>query len=151
MPSTLTHEATLHRTRLLLGLIPGADVVAWADARLAEMSAPSAALHDVSLTAPTDLSALRHALLPLAEARESRAVIETILREVASDLVSGRRNVHDTASVLRQMRLMLPLPALVDTELDEMIDVLMLADVGIGASVDEAETAVRKWARAVVP
>lgn len=34
------------------------------------------------------------------------------------------------------------LPVLVHAELDPMIDTLMLADVGMGVSVEQAETAV---------
>jgi hypothetical protein len=143
----LTSEATLQRTRLLLGLTDGAAVVAWADAHLIEHTDVPAALVDVSLTAPSDLSALRHALLPLATEPADSASIEAVLREVATALVDGKRSASDTVNVLRQMRRMLPLPTATDEELDALVDTLMLAEAGIGATVTEAEAAVYVWAQ----
>ncbi len=144
----LTAEAGLHRTRLLLGLTNGAAVIAWADARILELADVPAALIEVAVTPPDDLSALRHALLPLADEIESPALVEQILRDVAGDLVAGRRSPADTTTVLSQMRRMLPLPSAVDAELDGLIDTLMLAEVGIGASLHEATGAVVAWAQA---
>jgi hypothetical protein len=143
----LTQEATLHRTRLLLGLTQGTAVVAWADQRLLDMTNAPLELLDISMTPPGDLSALRLALLPLSEEPESSAVLRIVLGEVARDLLEGRRSVHDTASVLRQMRLMLSLPTLLDAQLDPLIDILMLAEVGIGVTVETAEEGVLRWAR----
>ena len=145
--ATLTSEATLQRTRLLLGLTDGAAVIAWADGHLVDHTDVPAALVDVSLTAPSDLSALRHALLPLATEPADSASIDAVLREVAVALVEGKRSASDTVNVLRQMRRMLPLPTATDEELDTLIDTLMLAEVGIGATVPEAEAAVCEWAQ----
>ncbi len=145
---TLTAEAALHRTRLLLGLTSGAAVVAWADARILELAEAPVALIEVAATPPDDLTALRHALLPLTPEAESPAIVAQVLRDVAEDLLAGRRSPADTSTVLSQMRRMLPLPRAVDTELDGLIDTLMLAGVGIGASVDEATDAVVAWAQA---
>ena len=147
---SLTTQATLHRTRLLLGLTDGASVVAWADATLLASASPPAALIEVSLTPSDDLSALRDALLPISEDPESALVVEAVIHHVAHDLVSGRRGVKDTVSVLRQMRRMLPLPAAVDEEFAELIDALMLAEAGIGHSLADAEAAICRWAAAVI-
>ena len=144
----LTAEAGLHRTRLLLGLTTGAAVVAWADARILELADVPAALIEVAATPPDDLSALRHALLPLAPEAEVPLLVAQILQDVARDLVAGRRSPADTTTVLGQMRRMLPLPVAVDAELDELIDTLMLAEVGVGTSVPEATDAVVAWAHA---
>lgn len=146
----LKTEATLHRTRLLLGLTQGTAVVAWADARLIELSNVPDALLEVSLTPPEDLSALRHALLPLADEHASATVLESVRRDVATDLQAGRRGVKATASILRQMRSMLPLPKLMDATLDSLTDGLMLAEAGIGVTIEDAEQAVVTWARASV-
>ena len=143
----LKFEATLQRTRLLLGLTDGAAVIAWADERLLQLATPPSALLDVSLTPASDLSALRIALLPLAGEPEDPEAVTVVLREVAADLVAGRRRAADTVSVLRQMRRMLSLPVAVDTDLDTLIDTLMLAEAGIGASVADAQHAVLEWAR----
>jgi hypothetical protein len=145
-PRALSDEATLQRTRLLLGLTQGAAVVEWADAHILAMPTVPEALLELSLTSPTDLSALRLALGPLSEEPESPAILQRVLQEVAADLLGGRRNVADTAAVLRQMRLMLRLPAGLDAELDPLIDTLMLAEAGIGVSVGDAEEQVRRWA-----
>ena len=145
---SLTAEAGLQRTRLLLGLTNGAAVVAWADAHILELADVPAALIEVASTPPDDLSALRHALLPLAPEVESPALVAQILGDVAADLTAGRRSPADTTTVLRQMRRMLQLPVTVDTELDGLIDTLMLAEVGIGASVRDATDAVVAWAQA---
>jgi hypothetical protein len=143
----ITYEATLQRTRLLLGLTDGAAVIAWADAQLLQLAVAPPALLDVSLTPASDLSAMRMALLPLAGEPEDPAAVSAVLQEVAADLVAGRRLAADTVSVLRQMRRMLPLPVAVDADLDALIDTLMLAEAGIGASVADAEQAVLAWAR----
>jgi len=143
-------EATLQRTRLLLGITKGAAVVEWADAQLLALADSPSALTDVSLTDPHDLTALRLALAPLAIDPEPRAIIEQILREVAADLLGERRSTSDTASVLRQMRSMLRVPLDIDASLDELIDPLMLAEVGIGYSVAEASARVQDWARAMI-
>jgi hypothetical protein len=50
----LRTEATLQRTRLLLGLARGEEVVAWADAWVLAMPSVPSAVVDVSLTPPTD-------------------------------------------------------------------------------------------------
>ena len=143
----LKFEATLYRTRLLLGLTDGATVIAWADERLLRLATPPSALLEVSLTPASDLGALRLALLPLAGEPEDPAAVTVVLQEVAIDLVAGRRRAADTVSVLRQMRRMLALPLALDADLDSLIDTLMLAEVGIGASVADAEHAVLAWAR----
>lgn len=141
----LRNEATLHRTALLLGLTTGVEVVAWADARLHTEDEPPHALIELSLTGPSDLSALRIALEPLAIEPVPPDVVHEMLLRAARDLAAGRRNVHDTVHLLRQMRGMLPLSVELDAELDHLTDAHMLAQVGIGPSVEEVESTIRHW------
>lgn len=146
----LRNDATRHRTALLLGLTSGDAVVAWADDQLLRESAPPDALIDVSLTAPTDLSALRIALEPLADDPVPASIVEEMLAQAARDLISGRRSVADSMHLFRQVRLMLPLTAARDAALDDLIDAHMLAVAGIGSSVDDVEARVREWSAGVL-
>ena len=138
-------EATFLRTALLLGLRNGEDAVAWADARLHSESDPPPALVEVALTPPSDLSALRIALEPLAEEPVAEATVRAILREAALALSGGRRSVSDSVHLFRQMRSMLPLTADLDEVLDGFVDAHMLAQVGIGPTVEEVELRIRTW------
>ncbi|MBK7907536.1 MAG: hypothetical protein IPJ78_13380 [Gemmatimonadetes bacterium] len=141
----LREEATEQTTALLLGLRNGASVVAWADAAIHASDAPDAALYEVSLTPPGDLSALRHALAPLAHDPVPERTVRAMLALAADDLAAGRRRADDTVRVLAQMRRMLPLPADVGESIDRLKDGHMLAEVGLGMTVDEAESRVREW------
>ena len=138
-------DATFHRTALLLGLTNGQAVVAWADERLHTEAEPPAALVEVALTPPSDLSALRIALEPLADEPVTESIVRAMLRETALALADERRNVTDTVHLFRQMRSMLPLTAELDEELDEFTDAHMLAQVGIGPTVDEVEARISAW------
>lgn len=146
----LRFEATRQRTALLLGLTGGEAVVAWADECLLADPAPHPALFDVSLTAPSDLSALRIALAPLADEPVPVEVVDAMLVRTAADLLDGRRSVADSMNILRQMRQMLPLSPALDGELDALVDAHMLAVVGIGETVDAVETRVVDWMRSRV-
>ncbi len=141
----LRAEATFQRTALLLGLTNGHAVVSWADERLHTEAEPPAALAEVALTPPSDLSALRIALEPLADEPVTESIVRAMLREAALAVAADRRTVADTVHLFRQMRSMLPLTAELDEELDELTDVHMLAQVGIGPTVEEVETRIRAW------
>lgn len=122
--STVRAHATWFRSALLLGLVQGEEVIAWADAAIAREQVHDDALADVSLTAPGDLSALRFALQPLCDAYESPAIAAALFDRVARDLGSERRSTADTYTLLKQARQMLTLP----TEHDAAIRELLVAN-----------------------
>ena len=68
-------QAALYRAALLLGLMRGEDVIAWADAVIASDAAAPAACVEIATTPPGDLTALRERLFALCEGRESPATV----------------------------------------------------------------------------
>jgi hypothetical protein len=103
-------EATYYRTALLLGLIRGEAVHQWAEQVIEQDPEPPHAFFEVASVRPTDLSAMRDALLPLVTEPDPSVVLEAVLGLLHEDLASGRRGFPDTLTVLRQMRSMLRLP-----------------------------------------
>jgi hypothetical protein len=71
---------------------------------------PSPAFFEIASLPPTDLSGLRSAVWPLVLEPDPPDVLRAILGLVHADLASGRRQLADTLTVLRQMRSMLRLP-----------------------------------------
>lgn len=69
MPCDYAAQAMFYRAALLLGLIRGEQVVAWADAVLTGDPAPPAAFVDLATCPPDDLTLMRQRLLSLAPAR----------------------------------------------------------------------------------
>lgn len=132
----LKREAAFHRAALLLGLEAGPATVAWAEAALATLDKPSAELIDVAMTPATDLSALRHALA-LVEEPDPAGLPIALADRAARELREGRRNLHDTFTVLAQLRRSLPVPAAVALRLAEFDNGYLLARARLGA--DEAE------------
>ena len=139
------HHATLYRALLLLGLAPGDEVVQWAEALVTRLPNPSTALLDVVMTPAGDLTALRAALQPIAASVESVSVCRTIFARIAADLVSGRRSVADTVTVLNQARTQLSIGLALAVEIDTLVDVYMLAAAGVVGRIDTAALAVRTW------
>jgi hypothetical protein len=142
---SLQRGAAVQSTALLLGLVNGHDVVAWADGVIATSDAPHPALFDVSLTPPHDLSGLRVALQPLAGEGESPDLVREMLALAARDLATGRRSAADTVRVLAQMRRMVALPVGLDHELDALEDGHMLAQAGVEGTPAAAEARIRAW------
>lgn len=145
MSRDLRDEASYLHTALLLGLLKGEDAVAWADRMIHEMSDPPHDLIELSLTAPEDLSSVRHALAPLAHERVPEAVMERTLRLIADEHVAGRRAPHDSLRVLTQLRRLLPLPAAMADAIRPFENEHMLASVRIGPSIDEVESRLGAW------
>ena len=114
-------EATYYRTALLLGLIPGEEVLRWAERIVEREAAPPPALLELVAVPATDLSALRYGLWPLAIEPEPPEVLHAMFGLLHADLAAGRRGVEDTVTVLRQMRSMLRLPAPLYEELNEAL------------------------------
>ena len=118
---TYSLEATYYRTALLLCLLQGEEVHRWAEGVIEREAIPPHELLDLVSISSTDLSALRHALWPLVVEPEPPAVLRAMLALLHGDLESGRRGVHDTVTVVRQMRSMLRLPAGLYDELNAVL------------------------------
>ena len=103
-------DATFYRTALLLGLIRGDVVHRWVDEVIAQEAQAPAAFFEAASIPPADLSALRHALWPLVVDPAPTVVLARVLAVLHEDLVSGRRGLADTLTIVRQMRSMLRLP-----------------------------------------
>lgn len=137
-------QASLYRAALLLGLMRGGEVIAWADAVLARDLAAPAAFAEIAATPPEELTALRVALLALCDHRESPEIVRELIGLVHRDLASGRRGFGDTMTVLKQVRAFVA----VDRDLNERlkafgVDVAM-APADSPARAD-AEHRVRDW------
>jgi hypothetical protein len=137
-------EAALHRAALLLGLIRGEDVIRWADDRIAHDASAPPGLFEVSTTSPDDLTALRERLFAIGGNSESADVVRRLLVLVQRDLTSGRRSLHDTMTVLKQLRAFIK----VDRGLNEQLKTLGV-DVFMSHPGTEARAAaeqrVRDW------
>jgi len=131
-------EAAFYRAALLLGLIRGPQVIAWADEVLGKDAAPPAPFTEIATTDPDELTQLRHHLFELSGEGQSGDVVRRLLGLVHADLSSGRRTFTDTLTVLRQLRGFLKL----DRDLNEHMKALAV-DVGLGR--DGAEARVRDW------
>lgn len=85
-------QATFDRAALLLGLIRGDRVIAWADRVLATDSDVTPALVEIATTPADDLTLLRQRLLLVGSERESETVVCALVALVHQDLSSGRRS-----------------------------------------------------------
>jgi hypothetical protein len=137
--------ATYYRVALLLGLVKGEDVHAWAEQVIVDEDHPPHGVVDLVLVNAQDLSELRHALYPLGIEPEPPEVIRAILGRVRSDLARGRRAAADTVAVLRQMRSMLPLPSDWSDAMAEHINAHMLATAGVRGATETVEAALTTW------
>lgn len=144
MPSDYCGQAMFYRATLLLGLIRGARVVAWADAVLAGDPAPPAAFVDLATCPPDDLTLMRQRLLSLAPARESKAVVDAIVGLIHRDLASGRRSLLDTMTVLKQLRAFVAVTRETNEQLKTLGVDMAMSPPGTPARAD-AETRVRDW------
>jgi hypothetical protein len=138
-------QATLYRATLLLGLTSCETVVQWAEETVAREESVPHELLDVLLVAPGDLTALRFALQPLADEKESPAVVREVFRIVLQELNSGKRNVKDSVTILSQIRRNLAVSAVVLDEIDTLEDDFMLANAGVTGDVASVERRVREW------
>jgi hypothetical protein len=140
-------EATFYRAALLLGLIRGDAVVKWSDAVLARESDAPPAFAEIASTPPDDLSAMRHALYPLCDDRESPSVVRKIFGRISQDLLSGRRTFDDTVTVLSQVRKFLKLEPATNEALKTLLVSVWQARHHLGGDMADAETRVREWLR----
>lgn len=138
-------QATFYRAALLLGLIRGDAVIRWSDGVLARDSGAPAAFVEIASTPPDDLSALRHALYPLCDDRESSSVVHRLIGVASQDLESGRRSFDDTITVLSQIRRFLKLEPAFDDELKALLVEVWRARHGLGADRSATEIHVRVW------
>jgi hypothetical protein len=141
----LTHDATVLRVGLLVGLVDGDEIHAWATACVARMASPPVALVDLLLVPTTDLSALRHALWPLTEDPPTVAAVEALLGRLHADLGNGRRTIADTIRILEQLRRFERLPPPLHEVIERHVHAHALAHEHEGAARDAVETEVRAW------
>ena len=138
-------EATFYRAALLLGLIRGDAVVRWSDAVLASDPDAPAAFVEIASTPADDLSAMRHALYPLCDDRESAAVVRRLIGLVSQDLAGARRSFDDSVAVLSQIRRFLKLDAATDDALKTLLVDVWRARHGLGGDWGAAQARVREW------
>jgi hypothetical protein len=139
-------HATFYRAALLLGVLRGERVIAWADAALGGDPSAPAAFSDIASTPAADLTLLRQNLLLLASEKESPAVVGALVDLIHRDLASGRRSFGDTMTVLKQLRAFVAVGASMNDALKTLgVDVAMNAP-GTRQRAD-AEERVRAWLR----
>lgn len=137
-------QATFFRAALLLGLIRGERVVAWADAALAEEEPPPAALAEIATTPADDLTTLRQRLLLVGREKEPEAVVRALAGLVHRDLASGRRTIGDTMTVLKQLRAFVTVGPALNEQIKTLgVDVAIAAPNTPGRAA--AEERVRAW------
>jgi hypothetical protein len=141
----LRQIATFYRAALLLGIVSGDDVIAWADGVIARDADASAQLIDLSMIPPSDLSELRHALQPLTAETESLAILRALFDRARSDLESGRRGAKDTITVLYQARSLLALPADMSDDVALLQNDFMLANAGVIGNADAVIARLHAW------
>jgi hypothetical protein len=119
-------QATFFRAALLLGLIRGERVVAWADAAISHDPSAPAAFIDISTCPPDDLTELRQRLLLIGREKETDAVAHALAGLAHRDLASGRRTIGDTMTVLKQLRAFVGVSAGLNDQLKTLgVDVAM--------------------------
>ena len=138
-------QATFLRAALLLGLVPGEAAIRWAEAIVEHDPDPPAALIEVTMTPAEDLTALRFALQPLADPTESAAITKAILALVRRDLMTRRRQLADTVTVLGQIRRHLVVSEAIRNDLDTLEDDFMLANAGVVGEVEASRTRIGEW------
>jgi hypothetical protein len=146
--ASVREQATFYRAALLLGLVRGEEIVRWADAEIAHMATAPATLCEIAMIPhgdASDVTTLRAALLAIADARESPAVVDRLLSVIADDFRNGRRNARATITVLGQLRGNVALS-------DELREALhpfgiqnILASVGAERSIEDVETRLKNW------
>lgn len=137
-------QATFYRAALLLGLIRGDRVIAWADGMLAADPEVPPPFAEIATTPADDLTLLRQRLLLVGSDRESEAVVRALTGLVHRDLASGRRSMGDTMTVLKQLRAFIKVTPTLNDRLKTLgVDVAMTAP---GSSERlAAEARVRGW------
>ena len=141
----IAREAAFHRAALLLGIEPGADVVAWADNLIVESVEVPKQVLELSTIPPHDLSELRHSLQPLAAPGDDEALLRALFDRVRLDVARGARSVKDSVMVLSQARSFLALPLEYFTNIDTLQDDHMLAIAGVRGVTAEIEQQVVLW------
>lgn len=141
----LAREAAFRRAALLLGIESGHDIVSWADELIVEHADVPKQILELSTMDPHDLSELRHALQPIAAAKEDELMLRALFDRVRRDAESGKRSLKDTVTVLAQARSFLALPLEYFTNIDTLQDDHMLAVAGIGKTTADVEKQALVW------
>jgi hypothetical protein len=137
-------QATFYRAALLLGLIRGDRVIAWADGMLASDPEVPPPFAEIATTPSDDLTLLRQRLLLVGSEAESEAVVRALTGLVHRDLASGRRSMGDTMTVLKQLRAFIKVTPTLNDRLKTLgVDVAMTAPGSPERTAAEAR--VRGW------
>jgi gamma-glutamylcyclotransferase (GGCT)/AIG2-like uncharacterized protein YtfP len=118
-PVPVSDRAAFYRAALWLGLVPGAEIVAWADELLTSAPDTPSAIVNLAAVPEHDVTGLRLALLRLGPEGPPWPVVQAVLGLAARQLTEGRRSFDDTCTVLQQARQWLPVPADVADELKQ--------------------------------
>jgi hypothetical protein len=142
-PSTIAEQASLYRSGLLLGIIPGGTVVSWADGLLEQHGSQEHVLIDISETSAWDISRLRELLLELCSETVTMQTVGLLLGIIRDDAHSGKRSIDDILTILTQMRRMIK----IDFEIAETIKQFeILQESGTAGNTAIAEQ-VLQWLR----
>ncbi len=140
-------EADFLRASLLLGLVREHEVMAWANALLANATESVALLADVALARP-ELTTVREALRPLAEPSEPSTSGAALLAFLTADPTAAALVLPDRIRVLTQLRREGILAEPIASALKSFEDRWMLASAGVGADQPLAAD-VDRWLAAV--
>ena len=140
----VTFEAAFLRAALLLGVVHERDLAPWAEALLLTHGEAHGLLSDV-LMANVELTAMREALRPLAEAADADTVCAALLTFLADDADTQALSVSDAVRVLSLMRTELRLRADHAWSGKEFEDRLMLANGGVKGAVAPTRAEIDLW------
>ena len=140
----LAFEAAFLRAALLLGVVHERDVGPWAEEQLLVQADAHGLLSDV-LMAPAELSAVREALWPLAEAADGDAVCAALLTFLADDPGSRMLSVHDAVRVFSLMRTEFRIQPEGTGSAKQFEDRLMLAEGGVNGHEAPSREELDAW------
>jgi hypothetical protein len=123
---------------LELGLATVDEVIAWADARIAEMESPPYAFIEVAMARRAPTSEIAHLLRTIPGPRDPQAVAMGILGRLGRSVRSGETSARQAASLLYGMSLRDELPESVAEETSRLDDAFCLALAGTSGSFEDA-------------
>jgi hypothetical protein len=138
-------NATYYRAALLLGVVRGEAVVAWAESVIENRPTPPIAVIEAAMTPPGDLTALRLALQPVAAPTESPEILSALFDRVRIDLLDEARDIRDSIRVLGQVRRHLTVTPHLSADIDTIEDDFMLATAGVTGDVAEVSARAQAW------
>lgn len=144
MTPDLSHSAAFLRTALLLGIIREREVIEWAETMLLQQQLHHGALADVAGSA-AELTALREALGPLAQAVDSQHIAQAILAFLARDETCRSLPVFSLVRILSDLRREHELPMELDDSIKAFSDRWMLGTAGVGVETAPTAEEIHAW------